>query len=399
MKALALRPGVLGILLGGIAATGALVSCGTLEKSESEIQTLGSAVAIDFPAWCAEFGLQNCNVKPDDRVPADQWQAGVDVFDELMKSLTTISLTRADFDRKTVQQLFSTFGANSLLSFISKIPWQKLEKDDASLVLTNNAANAVAIFNGLRLIGAQKVVAKFVGKQLVSISGLSIADSAGGNLSPVKFLDLSRPSRITIVTEAERIVDIPIQFFQVPGFQQPPALTPSAAFTAIANVVLEPGFDWRKNLSVFLKGNNLNNIYNRIREFVPEGPGDETTRQVIANTDTLMVGGASSNILLSMQMRSPLKCTVKVRNIPILGTIDFDINFLRGFGLSDVQRFKADGVKTNVYGITTSIGTIQYVEVDAQQLRLRVGAITVPIDFKPAAPGGKGPAVDNVVCK
>jgi hypothetical protein len=399
MKALALRPGFVGLMLGGIAATSSLVSCGTLEKTNSDIQTIASAVAIDFPSWCAEFALQNCNVQPDDRVPADQWQAGVDVFDELMKSLTSISLTRADFDRKTVQQLFSTFGANSLLSFISKIPWQKLEKNDASLVLTNNAANAVAIFNGLRLIGAQKVVAKFVGKQLVSISGLSIADSKGGNLSPVKFLDLSRPSRITIVTEAERIVDIPIQFFQVPGFQQPPTLTPSAAFTAIANVVLEPGFDWRKNLSILLKGNNLNNIYNRIKEFIPEGPADETTRQVIANTDILMVGGASTNILLSMQMRNPLKCTAKVRNIPILGTIDFDINFMRGFGLSDVQRNKADGVKTNVYGISTSIGTIQSVEVDAQQLRLRVGAVTVPIDFKPAAPGGRGPAVDSVVCQ
>ena len=399
MKALSLRPGVVGMLLGGIAATGSLVSCGTKEKTNSDLQTLASSVDIDFKSWCAEFSLQNCNVQPDDRIPSDQWQAGVDVFDELMQSLTSISLTRTDFDRKTVQQLFSTFGANSLLSFISKIPWQKLEKDDESLVLTNDAANAVAIFNGLRLIGAQKVVAKFVGKQVVSISGLSIADARGGNLSPVKFLDLSRPSRITIVTEAERIVDIPIQFFQVPGFQQPPTLTPSAAFTAIANVVLEPGFDWRRNLSILLKGKNLNNIYNRIKAFIPEGPADETTRQVIANTDTFMVGGESTNILLSMQMRNPLKCTLKVRNIPILGSIDFDINFMRGFGLSDVQRVKADGVKTNVYGISTSIGTIQYVEVDASQLKLRVGAVTVPIDFKPAAPGGRGPAVDNVVCQ
>jgi len=400
MKALSLRPIAVAVsMIGGVVGTGLLVSCSSEQQVDSEINAIAQLPALDFATWCKEFALQNCQVRPDDRVPADQWQAGVDVFSELMKSLTSISLTRADFDRKTVQELFSTFGANSLLSFISKIPWQKIEKDNESLVLLNSAANAVAVFNGLRLIGSQKVVAKFVGPQLVSISGLSLADARGGHLSAVRFLDLSKPSRMTIITDTERFENIPVQFFQVPGFQQPPTLTPSAAFNSIANVVLEPGFDWRKNLSILLKGNNLNAIYNRISKFIPEGPADETTRQVIANTDIFMVGGVSSNILLSMQMRKPLKCTAKVRNIPILGSINFDINFLKGFGLSDLQRIKADGVKTKVYGVSTSIGTIESIEVDAKQLRLRVGAFTIPIDFVPTQPGGRGPAVDHVACQ
>jgi hypothetical protein len=400
MKALSPRS-VVAVLfaVSALSVAGSLVSCGKHESVQSDMSSLANLEAVDFATWCKDFALQKCDVRPDDRIPADQWQAGVDVFSELMKSGTTISLTRADFDRKTVQDLFSTFGANSLLSFISKIPWQKLEKSDETLVLSNSTANAVAIFNGLRLIGSTKVVAKFVGPQIVSISGLSLADSVGGHLSAVRFLDLSKPSRITIATDYERFENIPVQFFQVPGFQQPPTLTPSAAFNAIANVVLEPGFDWRKNLNIFLKGTNLNNIYNRISQFVPEGPADETTRQVIGNTDLFMVGGVSSNILLSIQMKKPLKCTAKVRNIPILGSIDFDINFLKGFGLSDLQRIKADGVKTRVYGISTSIGTIDNIEVDAKQLRLRVGAFTIPIDFVPAQPGGRGPAVDSVKCE
>lgn len=400
MKRFALRSVVAALsLVGVVGGTGALVSCGTGVDTSSSTQSISNLNSVSFDQWCADFSLQNCNVRPDDRIPADQWQAGVDVFSELMASLTSISLTRADFDRKTVQDLFSTFGANSVLSFISKIPWQKLEKSDNALVLLNSSSNAVANFNGLRLIGSQKVVAKFVGKQIVSISGLSMADSLGGHLSTVKYLDLSKPSRITIATDYDRYEDIPVQFFQVPGFKQPPTLTPSAAFTAIANVVLEPGFDWRHNLSILLKGGNLNNIYNRIKEFIPEGPADDTTRQVIANTDLFMVGGVSSNILLSMQMRKPLKCTAKVRNIPILGSVNFDINFLKGFGLSDLQRIKADGVKTKVYGVSTSIGTIESIEVDAKQMRLRLGAFTIPIDFVPAQPGGRGPAVDDVRCE
>lgn len=399
MKALSLRSAVAGLIVGALAA-GALVSCGAPQnEDDSSVQAIANLPSIDFATWCKDFALQNCTVRPDDRIPADQWKAGVDVFSELMSSLTIISLTRSDFDRKTVQQLFSTFGANSLLSFISKIPWQKLEKVDNALVLQNASANAIANFNGLRLVGAQKVIAKFVGPQLVSITGLSISDAQGGNLNVVRFLDLSKPSRMTIITDLERIENIPVQFFQVPGLQQPPTLTPSAAFNAIANVVLEPGFDWRKNFSVFLKGANLNNIYNRVKMFIPAGPGDETTRQVIANTDLFMVGGASSNILLSMQMRGPLKCTAKVRNIPILGSINFDINFMKGFGLSDLERVKADGVKTKVYGVSTSIGTIEYIEVDAKQMRMRVGAFTIPIDFVPAQPGGKGPSVDDVKCQ
>ncbi|MEY3902221.1 MAG: hypothetical protein RL189_1527 [Pseudomonadota bacterium] len=400
MKILSVRSVIAGLtLLGVLGATGTLISCGIQDETDSESQTLSNLSVVDFATWCKNFSLQNCNVQPDDRIPADQWQAGVDVFGEVMNSITTISLTRADFDRKTVQDLFSAFGANSVLSFVSKIPWQKVAKEDTSLILSNSVANAAATFNGLRLIGSQRVVAKFAGKQIVSISGLSMADALGGQLSTVKFLDLSKPSRITIVTDKHRVENIPVQFFQVRGSQQPPVLTPSAAFNAIANVVLEPGFDWRRNLSIFLNGTNTKNIYKRIEGYIPKGPADDTTWQVVANTDMFMVGGASSNILLSMQMRSPLKCTAKVRNIPILGSINFDINFLKGFGLSDLQRIKADGVKTKVYGVSTSIGNIEHIEVDSKQLRLRVGTFTIPIDFVPSQPNGRGPAVDDVVCQ
>ena len=376
----------------------ALVSCGTQQAPHSKMQSISDLGAVDFSTWCRDFALKNCDVQADDKIPVDQWRAGVDVFAELMESLTDIQLTRTDFDRKTVQELFSTFGANSLLSFISKIPWSNLSKEDNALVLRNAAADAVANFNGLRLIGSEKVVAKFVDKQLVAISGLQIADALGGHLSQVRYLDLSQPSRLTIVTASERITGIPVQFFQVPGFQQPPTLTPSAAFNAIANVVLEPGFDWRNNLHILLKGQNLRNIYARIKEYIPEGPADETTRKVIESTDMMMVGGASSNILLSMQMNKPIACKLKINNIPLIGHVDFDVNFSKGFGLSNLVRTKSDGVKTSVYGITTSVGNIESIEVDAAQLRVRLGAFTIPIDFTPPAPGAKGPSLDSVVC-
>ena len=399
MKSVRVRNALVALsALVGVALSSSMVSCGKASAPESDLQAMFDLPAVDFKTWCGEYKLQSCGVQPDEGIPADQWQAGVDVFAELMESLTTIKLSRADFDRKTVQNLFSIFGANSTLSFVSKIPWQNLAKDDNALVLRNSSANAVANFNGLRLIGSQSVVAKFVGKQIISIRGLQIADALGGQLSSVTFLDLSRPSRITIVTNNERITDIPVQFFQVPGFQQPPTLTPSAAFNAIANVVLEPGFDWRNNLHILLKGRNIRNIYSRISSFVPAGPADETTRKIIERTDTFMVGGASSNILLSMQMNKPLKCTTKIANVPILGSVSFDIDFMAGFGLSNLVRVKADGVKTNMYGVSTSIGKVESIEVDAQQLNMKVGMVTVPIEFKSPAPGGRGPRVEEVIC-
>ncbi|MEY4066086.1 MAG: hypothetical protein RIR26_2294, partial [Pseudomonadota bacterium] len=369
------------------------------QSAQTRTLSLHESTTLDFKTWCEAYQLKNCSVEADDSIPTDQWRAGVDVFAELMDSLTGIQLTRADFDRKTVQELFSTFGASSTLSFVSKIPWNILRKEDDALVLENSMDNAVAIFNGLRLIGKKKVVAHFVGKQLISISGLQIADALGGNLEDVVRLDLSQPSRMTLQTSQTRIEGIPVQFFQVPGFQQPPTLTPSAAFTAIANVVLEPGFDWKRNLQIMLKGSNLRNIYSIISPFIPQGPADETTRKIVENTDTLMVGGASSNILLSMQMRNPLKCTLNIQNVPVLGSVDFEINFLAGFGLADLHRVKTDGVRTNVYGVSTSIGRIEFVDVDSKQLSLKIGVVTVPIEFKPSAPSGRGPRLDNVQCQ
>lgn len=386
-------------LVGSVGLSSSLTSCGLPHDEVSKINAITDLPRIDFSTWCSSFGLQRCDALPDNKVPVDQWQAGVDVFKELMDSLTSISLTRSDFDRSTVQDLFSTFGADSLLSFISKINWEKIVKEDSALVLENSTDNAVAIINGLQLIGTRRVVAKFAGPQLVSISGLSMADALGNKLAPVKYLDLSKPSRITIVTDTQRFVDIPIQFFQVADVKPPTTLTPTAVFKAIANVVLEPGFDWRHNLSVFFDGGNLNNIYNRVKGYIPAGAADQTTRQVVANTQVFMVGGATSNILLSMQMRSPLTCKAAVRNIPILGTINFDINFKAGFGLSDVKRINEDSVKTNVYGVTTSVGKVDYIEVDVNQLRMKVGAFTIPIDFSSLQPGTRGPTIENVECR
>lgn len=399
MKTSALRLNLVSLSLGAVALSYTLSSCGVQPSTESDVDAIGARPSISYSKWCAKFALQKCDLIADNSTPLENWRAGVDVFSEVLNSLTSISLSRADFDRATVQQLFSTFGANSLLTFISKIPWQKLEKVDNTIVLVNAANNAVAIFNGLRLIGSQKVVAKFVDKQLVSMSGLSIADSKGGNLSRVLQIDLSKPARMSIVTDKERIEDIPLQFFQVGHVQPPPNLTPATAFKAIADVVLEPNFDWRRNFSIMLKGSSLSNIYNRVRQFIPQGAADDTTRQVVANTDMFMVGGASSNILLSVQMKNPLKCTAKVANVPLLGSIDFDIDFLRGFGLSDVKRIQADGVSTKVYGISTSLGSITNVEVDSKQLRLKVGALTLPIDFSSLKQSGRGPSVQGVKCQ
>lgn len=383
-------------VISGISLTSTVISCG--REQVSDVQTL-DVPSVSFKTWCSDYGLQNCSVTADNNIPTDQWQAGVNVFSDLMDSLTSIKLSRADFDRKTVQDLFSTFGANSTLSFVSKIPWENLAKEDNSLVLRNKTSDAVAVFNGLRLIGSQVVTARFVAPQIVSIKGLKLADSQGGQVSTVQHLDLSKPSRITILTDYERITDIPVQFFQVPGYKQPPTLTPSSGFTAIANVVLEPGFDWRTNFNILLKGNSVRSVYSRIAKFIPAGPADETTKKVIENTNTLLVGGASSNILLSMQMGKPLKCTLKVSHVPILGSVNFDIDFLSGFGLSDLIRVKSDGVKTNVYGVTTSLGRIESIEVDAKQLNLKLGVLTIPIEFKPSGPNARGPRIDDVLCR
>jgi len=205
-------------LVSGISLTSTVISCG--RENVSEVQSL-EVPSVSFQSWCSNYRLQNCSVTADNNIPQDQWQAGVNVFSDLMDSLTSINLSRADFERKTVQDLFSTFGASSTLSFVSKIPWDNLSKDDSSLVLRNKSNDAVAVFNGLRLIGSQVVTARFIGPQLVGIKGLKLADPSGGQVSTVRHLDLSKPSRITIVTDYERVTDIPVQFFQVPGYKQP----------------------------------------------------------------------------------------------------------------------------------------------------------------------------------
>jgi hypothetical protein len=60
---------------------------------------------------------------------------------------------------------------------------------------------------------------------------------------------------------------------------------------------------------------------------------------------------------------------------------------------------KNDGVRTNVYGVTTSLGRVESIEVDSKQLSLKLGVLTIPIEFKPSGPNARGPQIDDVVCR
>lgn len=375
---------------------GVAIQACQLPNDEANIH---AAVAdAPFSSVCSTLKLAKCTAKPTDlSIKQNEWEAGLDIFREVLASPSRINLSRIDLERPAVKHLFATFGASGLMAFVNRVPWQALKTDLGSVVLENSQVTQSLEVNGLKLIAAQKVVLQPVDKRSFKVSGLSIA-GASGAAQTVALIDLSPTGALHIVTNTQRITNFPISFFSVDNLVQPANLNASTVFTAISNVVLDAGFNWRKNANLVITNANIAKINGVAKNAFPAGGSFSSALDGVLPQAKNIIFGGSGDMVLTASLKAPLACSMSFANVPVLGSLNIGLNFGIGFGLNKLTRLSSGAVKGTIYGITTDIGVIQHIEIKGEELKIQVGAFTIPLSLKAQAQG-RGASLKSVTCR
>jgi len=364
------------------------------EENSSHIQ---QSVNVPFSRWCENFSPEKCKVDQAQSIDRLSWQAGVDVFQTFVGSSTRLQLRREDLNRPAVIRLYQTLGASGLLNFLRSLPWETFVVGDGRIVLGNQSDEAVIDVDDLKLIGGREVVFKFSSPRVLSVSGFRLESSSGQYSTPVLAIDFSEPDQLTLVTPHERIVGVPVKFFNKTGLTSKVAFSPSALLKSLFDVILEPEFDWRKNLFVLLGERELASIFNSMRPLLPEGPALQFMSALFQNMSAVTSGGPQG-LVLSIQMKNAMSCTMTIGQIPVIGRVNVTTKYAAGFGFSELQRMNDATLAAKIYGVVSPVGLVQRLEVDGEEIRAKVGPFTAPLNFEQVA-NRNGPRLDAVQCR
>jgi hypothetical protein len=390
--------------LGTVSMIAMMTACGDVPEGDQLASDLAAAPVkvVAFSAFCPSMQLSKCGVKPSDaEVTQADWDFGVLVFKELLDSPSHISLERGEFDRPSVRKFFEIVGASPLLEFVNRVPWSSLANGADSLVLTNQGASQYLDFNGLRLTAMQKATIKLLPNGTFGVSGIVFSsnnDSNPANRHNIVNIDLRRAGAMQITTDKVKITDFPVAFFSMGGLIHEAAPSPSDFFNALANMILDPNFDWRTNFNVILNNGNMRHILDGSRILDGQDSAfSATIRQIVQNAKYAIIGG-TGDMVLAISGSAPLKCVMSFTQVPVLGNVNVGLDFASGFGLSGLKRLPSGNVQLSVYGIKTDIGTVTSGEINGEELRLKVGPLTLPISWKEQA-SGRGASLTKITCQ
>lgn len=391
-----------GFVLVGLAALS--LACAREEASDvlGNGEEIGNqeqrAPTMGFETWCTQWSLENCDAVPATTISQELWTAGLDVFSEVVISPSRLNLSREDFMRTSVKGLIATFGGSGIFAFLNQLPWQRMNTELGRIILTNAAGGGSLTFNGLKIIAAERVELKPAGSQTFTLTGLSIQGANQTAPVPVTRLDLSTVGVLSLQTGAGLVQGIPLEFFSLGEMIEPVDPTPQQIVKAISAVAFDEGLDWRSKIRLTLLESSTTRVVEIVKRVLPsDSPMSESVGKILSRARGLVVGGEGAQVV-SVSFANPVKCKMKVRNIPILGSLTVTLNLARGVGLQDLTRVQADVVKARIYGVKTSVGEVRDITFEGERAKLRVGAFTIPIDYTSEG-SAEGSGVDSMTCE
>ncbi len=368
------------------------------QKPKVDSSVNGAVADTPFAKYCQNNGFTKCSSKANDiKVNQQQWEIGVDIFKELLNSPSRLSFTRDEFNLPSIQSIFTTFGASGLMSFVQRIPWQSMEARAGVVTLTSENPSQSLVVNGLKLIAAQQVtLTPGTGRSFV-VTGFSISNAEGKNTETVKIIDLKDTGVMHITTNKQRITQFPISFFTIDGLVQKATLSATGVFNTIMNVALDSQLDWRKDANISLTHENIQNLMKSSDNLVVDTSVFGSTLNTVVSKSKYAIFGGSKTQVLSLGLQSPLACKMTFINIPIIGKIDINLNFGLGFGIDQITRLPSGVAQARIYGITTSMGAVENAQIEADSMKIKVGSLTIPLDFKQQV-SGNGIQLKTINC-
>lgn len=363
-----------------------------------------SSETVSFKEFCNLAGMPECGKSTLPPPSQDIWNAGLTTFKTIVDSPSKFELSREQFDRESVKNLIALTGGTEIIDFFKSLPWEDLTISQNVITLRNNRRKPLEV-NGFNFYADFKTEVTLTTNARYQTTGLFFSTEMFG-METVEYVDLSKPAKVTFITDKRTLTDVPLEYLIPNRFptdvaleviQQPTAdITVDKLIRSITDVMFETGYEWFNMISVYLENDHIRTIKELSYDEVMKNPFNEAIVLALDNAKSLVIGGPTKSPL-RVEIANQIKCKMHFKNVPVLGSPKASLKFEKSFGITSAKKEKGGKVIADIDGISTTLGNVRYIELDGDEVSLKIGQFTVPLTLEPQEKSG--PELTKVECK
>ncbi len=351
---------------------------------------------LDFNQWCTTWGLEDCDLVPQDpeSIPQKTWEAITGSLDEILNSPSSLSIDRQVYDSQEVQNLFLTLELQGFLELVSEVNWTGIYGNSDDITLESSTATDLTV-RGLTVTLDELVSLIPQSPGSFALSGVTIA-SESESLG-LDFLSVANFGYLDVEGSDTYISGIPYEFLDDGTTSSIAGIEDVVA--ALKEVLFSNKFDFRQLLSLQLSDSNIENIATIINPVLPEDQYGDALKVIVGSlSGVAALGSVSGETLAEAYLETPFTCAIGVNNIPILGSLSLNVNIDDTVGAENLRSL-SDGLKIDFFGISTSLGNLNSISLEGTQLTISIGwFVNIAIDLDPEGGDDNGPEIESVSC-
>lgn len=381
-------------MLSKIIMTGLVLGATVTSCSNQSSELKGSKDTIAFSEWCQKWQLDSCDIgEPAKKMPQEQWDAIVHMAHRAAETESELDLDLNLIESPAIQNLLKEALGQEMRSKINDLSLNSIYLGAGELQIGSKNPNQIT-HNGLNIELADALSITTANHGTLDIAGVEFSDKLDNSLN-LSSLDLNLYGVAQVQGQPFNISNLYLEFFMPKADNH--EINNSALAHRISEAFLSPDYQWRDAITLSIDSHEAQDIASHLVELVESSKAKEAIANSSAKVEQISFGTQESE-MGSIQLKNEIQCEIKLIGVPIIGTKVLEINLAEDFGIEREQRTK-NGAKIELFGISTDIGRVKHIELDENEIKIKLGWITVPFDLNPSEDEDDGKGMEFRFCR
>ena len=365
-----------------------LASCSVDQPLSNETQA-----SLTFAQWCTAKKLQACN-STGTSTDAKFWNGSLDIFQELSKSGGGLDFSRAQYEAPTVKSFIKNFGGAAIFGVLEKLPWEQVTYG-AGIFSLINRSNKTFDINGLSFMGS--AIKATVGSRRINLTGATLKYPSG-QTEALTGINFSTPGFLGFETTSGVVSHVPFSFIAANPNQGAGALSPGMMIKGMSDIVNDSKVNWQKSISLVVTNSQVRAVMKIIKSLAQNSILDLAADSLAPSITAIKLGGIGASPV-TIVLNAPKTCKVNLSNVPLLGTINTNLNIAGTSGVGSASLAGAT-TKVKLFGFRTDVGALEEMTFAGDKGTIKLGLVAIPIDLsgKVVSPAS-AVKVNSVICK
>ena len=352
-----------------------LNSCGI---KPSSYQVESNSESINFEELCKNWDLENCiSDVQKDKLTQEQWSAAVDLIEIFNQGSTSISIDETTYKSQSAQNLIKEVVGENILRQLNSFSLTNITLGQGNISIEAKHENNIQK-NKLNLQASSLLEISMAEKGIIDISGLHASSASEPAGFEAKRLDLNTYGEIQVQSDETNINHLQWDFL-LPNLDNH-TIQPVGFINSLTANLFSNDFQWRDVINVHIPREDAIAMVEKLIILAPY----EGVKSTLGNTAEKVESvnfGIDEGEVASIKLNSGVTCHGKAHGLPFIGSANLTLNFSNHYGLGREQK-TWNGVKFDVFGVSTSFGNVEHAEIEGNTLKVKVGWFTIPLNLE-----------------